>query len=111
MSGFAEAAQGHVDFVTAGPRGEVVEYLPHGETVPVPVRATITRNPVTPEGQVLANTVRLWISKAQVPGLCLQRDKFRIPDPHRKPGEVPPWYTAIQLDGDGIAHYWVLCTR
>lgn len=90
--------------------GEEVEIVEAGEVAPRTITARVTRNPVDPIGNMLVNSVQVYVSKADVPTLRVGLDRFRILADRKSPIHPPPEYVVERVVDETANDLDLLCT-
>lgn len=93
--------------------GEQVRYRPYPSLEWLTVDARLEREPPSPDGNVLKNTIELYVSKTNVPEVHLKLDEIEVLA-DQKADEEPPLYTPEEvLEGrePTVGHWLLRCVR
>lgn len=93
---FATLVQGWIDGIAAGPLGEQILYRAHPIPIFTAINATVTRRPVDPVGEVLSNSIDIFVSKTDVPTISVGNDNVKLLA-DAKPGVAPPRYVVEEV--------------
>lgn len=75
---FADFAKLHATGIAEGPAGEEIQYLPYPAGAWQSLHAVVTRDPVDDFGNALSNVIRVFISKAVLAAVWVQKDRVRL---------------------------------
>lgn len=107
---FPDLAKRHAGYVAGHALGEEIEYLSWPSPVWIQPKAKVERNPLNPLGEVLTNTVAVYVSKSDVPNIALGKDQVRLLA-DSKSGEPTPTYRVHQVIREGAGDWYLACVR
>lgn len=106
---FPDLAKKHSTFIAAHGPTETIEYRPMGHALWDSVSAKVTRNPLSPLGEALTNTIDVFVSRAAVLEPNVLGDTVRLPGEEGKPQYV---VTEILGEWSTSQGHWLLrCTK
>ena len=107
---FADLAKSHAAYVASHVLGESVQYQAHPGATWATLKAKVQRRPVDPIGQVLSNSVEVFVSKSAVAKVSVGKDQVRL-TADAKVGEPVPRYRVTEILGEGPGHWWLRCVK
>lgn len=106
---FADLAKLHASAIAEGPTGEEIEYLPYPSAAWQSLWACVTRDPADEFGNGLANRIRVFISRADLAAVTVQKDRVRLA---AAVGELPSEFGVSQIiTGRHPGHWWLECVK
>jgi len=96
---FADLVKTHATYIVSGPTGELIEYKKYPSQVFQEIFAHVTREPADIMGNVLANRIRVFISKTDLDKPNPKQDYIQLQQ--RDPGDEQPLYRVISIVANG----------